>query len=203
VVGGLPVPWVAQWSQESAQALRRPRIEQRPGPDGELVQTLVADNERRDRFGILWMAMSHRPGRGEPRFAELHPDRQRESMDRGLCQVCSTRIRPPVTFLAPSEWAYETLGGRRDRISTLHAPVCSGCASVSAQRCPHLRGEAFLFVAAQTVTPCAVVGDVYDLHSGEVTRRNMICRHDEPASRLLVARQRIAELEAWEPIEIP
>jgi hypothetical protein len=192
---GLPVPWVTQWTAETALPLKRPRVEDSPGPDGESVPTLVCDNDSqmRDRHGILWMHLSARIGSGQAQFAQLHPIRQRRAIDERRCQICGQRISGQLTFLLPDSW----LGA--PTVETFHPPVCERCAPMAMRLCPHVHGNTFQLVAVEQSMPVAVVGDIYNLMTG-AREQTIIARHDDPRSRLLIARQRITALSGLRPV---
>lgn len=125
------VPYITQWSGERA-------------PKSEMVirqGRLAFANERpydRDSDGVLWSRAPSQPGKGKPEFGKVHALRQRNAMERLLCQVCgktADRNQDGILWL---------LGEIPDSsgdsgILTAHPPVCLPCARASVSSCPHLR----------------------------------------------------------------
>ncbi|MEW1550487.1 hypothetical protein [Streptomyces tsukubensis] len=157
---GVPVPYIAAWSGEQPHPrnlIGRPRNGLGYGDE------TAAD---RDRDGALWQRMSHAPGSGVPDYGRVHPLRQRETMQRLLCQVCrapASRTDAGFLFLLPDHSA----GWPRwpERMICFHPPVCDGpCIEAAARYCPHLaRG-----IAARSTSPRAhgVYGTRHRLHNG-------------------------------------
>ncbi|RLL67290.1 hypothetical protein [Streptomyces sp. Z26] len=129
----VPVPYITRWSGERA-------------PDVELVVRrgrLAFAKERpydRDSAGVLWTRTPSQPGKGRPQYGKVHPLRQRNAMDRLLCQVCgqpADRNEDGVLWLVGED--PDDQGGRDGGLHTMHPPLCLPCAHTSIHACPHLR----------------------------------------------------------------
>ncbi|OEV11444.1 hypothetical protein AN218_13015 [Streptomyces nanshensis] len=127
------VPYITQWSGERA-------------PKSELVirrGRLAFADERpydRDSNGVLWSRVPSQPGKGKPEFGKVHALRQRNAMERLLCQVCgkaADRNQDGILWLLGE--APDSSGD--SGVLTAHPPLCLPCAHASVSACPHLRRE--------------------------------------------------------------
>ncbi|MFJ6566875.1 hypothetical protein ACIQNU_05610 [Streptomyces sp. NPDC091292] len=97
----------------------------------------------RDAHGNLWARMTRPPEdeRGRALWAFMDPLRQRECMDRLLCQVCA---KPAETDAGTVFIEWQRPGGGPkplNKITTDAPPVCLTCLPVTFQACPFLRDE--------------------------------------------------------------
>jgi len=97
--------------------------------------------EDRDAYGVLWQrAPTLPPGeRGVPRFAKVHPSRQRHACENMLCQVCGKPadrdVFGRVLWLLPeNDFTHRKHGWVR----TGNPPICSVHAPIARVACPHL-----------------------------------------------------------------
>jgi hypothetical protein len=128
------VPYIATWSEEHEPPLNL--VEHRGIGLGFADET-AAD---RDREGVLWNRSVMRPGQGRPRFAVIHPWRQRRVMRRLWCQVGghpADRDEQGVLWLLPDRRNAWT--GWPEGLQVAEPPVCIGCAVLATRLCPHLR----------------------------------------------------------------
>ncbi|WP_367139433.1 hypothetical protein [Saccharothrix sp. HUAS TT1] len=166
---GRIVPHVTAWSGEQVDPITRPfgyvtRDDGREYLTYEHAEVsgLAAGSpllEQRDLFGLLWFSGHDRPGVGEPQFAIVHAQRQRDCMIGRRCQVCGTPFPRggPVTFLVPEHVVPED--GRP--FETAHPPVCGPCRPYALVQCPHLRQVPFAWVVARAYRPTGVLADLY------------------------------------------
>jgi hypothetical protein len=129
----LRVPWISPWSSEAAgdHTIVRRRL---GGPGIGYADECHFD--RRD--DVLWVRVPAAPGHGRPRFAGVHALRQRQAMDRMLCQVCGGPTERPdgrYLFLVHSTSGRAIEEGER----TSAPPVHEACAREAVRDCPHLR----------------------------------------------------------------
>lgn len=76
---------------------------------------------------------------GEPNFLRQSPQRQRECMVRGLCQVCARPVPWPGRQLVVSSVSVETIDGPRGPVAVVTEPwLCPPCAAFATQVCPTL-----------------------------------------------------------------
>ncbi|SER24901.1 hypothetical protein SAMN04487983_101379 [Streptomyces sp. yr375] len=132
---GLRVPWIAPWS---AEATGKPPIVPRRRVGPGIGYQDEHHTDRRD--DVLWIRVPLTPGRGTPHFAGVHALRQRQAMDRDLCQVCGRLAvgdRPDgrVLFLMHSASGRPVSEGEL----TAAPPVHEACAREAVLECPHLR----------------------------------------------------------------
>ncbi|SFC18299.1 hypothetical protein [Streptomyces aidingensis] len=133
-------------------------------PGGQGLRYLAEEPGDRDAQGVLWGRVSQsRDGdrlTGAPRFAEVHPSRQREAMAWLRCQVCmrpASRTRAGWLFL-------ESAGRSADRLEgmlTAQPPACAEHARLAAERCPHLAAGGFIAVRARLPRLYGVIGTPY------------------------------------------
>jgi hypothetical protein len=148
------VPYITQWSGERAPT---PTMTVRRG------RLAFADERHydRDSHGILWTRTPSQPGKGKPEFGKVHALRQRNAMERLLCQVCSQPAdhnRDGILWLlgeAPCAAETET-----DGVLTAHPPLCLPCANTSVRACPHLRRE-YVVLRVRAFERAGVRGALY------------------------------------------
>lgn len=153
----LVVPYVASWSEERPvrESLLRVR------PDGGGLRWSDEVTEDRDDRGVLWGRTQAAQGTGFPQFHLVHPHRQRETMQRMLCQVCAqpaSRTSRGWLFLMSDETAERMLAEGGDLCT--QPPLCVPCAGISSLRCPHLRNRT-IAIRAKRVRPYGVDGVLY------------------------------------------
>lgn len=198
-VGGLPVPWVARWSDEEPSGSVRVTWTRKLNDAGQLDVLLRYADERsgdRDTFGWLW-ARADGPATGTPQFGQLHPRRQRQCMDELRCQVCGRR--QPTSR---STWLLPSSDMQTSPPRTTHAPVCPSCMRQALALCPHLSRGGWQAFSAQSVEPVGVYADVYDPDTGRVQMKGTLPLTHPWAGRAL-AKQRVVALHGCEPFTAP
>jgi hypothetical protein len=145
----------------------------------------------------VWWASATTDLDGAPIFGQLHPGRQRRSVDERLCQVCAEPLPRPL-WLVPSVWLRDAGGALRDELVSQHAPTCGQCTQQAQRLCPHVRGVSFVIVRAAAVAPWGVIGDVLGRH-GVIARARPV-RRDDPALGRVLAKQRVISLRGWEAV---
>lgn len=114
------------------------------GPDGRLrlgYRTELPDD--RDLNGVLWARCSQQVGSnglpiGKPQWKLVHPARQRDCMQRLLCQICAQPARTPQGFIfltSPGE-----LPPGATTLHTTQPPVCPRHTRTATTLCPALAG---------------------------------------------------------------
>lgn len=147
-----PVPYITQWSRERVSTfdmvVRRGRLafaDERPYD--------------RDSNGVLWTRAPSQPGKGKPEFGKVHALRQRNAMDRLLCQVCgqaADRNQDGILWLlgeAPDD-------SDGEGVLTAHPPLCLPCLDVSVKACPHLRRQ-YVALRVRRLEQAGVRGALY------------------------------------------
>ncbi|HEX5405956.1 MAG TPA: hypothetical protein VFX16_27080 [Pseudonocardiaceae bacterium] len=149
------VPYIATWSEEYEPSLK---LVERPGIGLGFADETAAD---RDRDGVLWNRTVMLPGQGRPRFAVIHPLRQRRVMRRLFCQVCGNpadRDEQGVLWLLPD--LRDSQVGWPEGMIVAEPPVCAACAVLAGRLCPHLR-RGNVMVRARRFPLSGVKGFVY------------------------------------------
>lgn len=193
---GLPVPWIARWSNETAldTPMHAALIDNRlhlavgPAPTNHPLGIRAGYRAQRDELGLLWQPDHDAPGSGVPEFATLHARRQRACMIDGLCQVCGRPFGDQsVTFL-DSVMRKPRKPGRP--LVTLTAPTCRGCAAVAMVKCPaHRRArDKRVIVVAHAYRPYAVLGDVFGYNAEQQSVRLERPRHTIHLDDALISR---------------
>ncbi|WP_078971080.1 hypothetical protein [Streptomyces chattanoogensis] len=138
----------------------------RPGPNGGLY---YADEGPRDRDarGVLWARCSQsRLGNtlhGKPRWRDVHPARQRECMEKLLCQGCvqqASRTSLGYLFLAsppPDTTSNDWVEGYR----TAQPPLCLEHAVIATEQCGHLLREGVVALRSRVPRLYGVLGMYY------------------------------------------
>lgn len=156
------VPYITAWSEEQTPPAVLIEL---PGTGIAYPDETLAD---RDRNGVLWYRMPFRPGQGRPEFGKVHPLRQRQTMQRLLCQVCAgpaNATKDGVLWLLKdhqADWPSWPNG-----MGVTEPPICLPCAQTSIRLCPALRKGAAV-VRASSFTIAGVHGT---LHRGGRTLR--------------------------------
>jgi hypothetical protein len=158
------VPHITAWSLEHPQA--RGLV---AGPDG-LAYTDESPEDR-DPDGALWTNWSQCRYRGTPRFAIVHPQRQRTAMQELLCQVCA---QPADVDSRGVLWLLED--NRDDfphwpeELLTTHPPVCLPCTQEAIESCPHLN-KGFVAVRVKRSQIFGVYGSIHARSPGALLGR--------------------------------
>lgn len=182
-------PYITSWSAERAE---RPTVVERRSGIGYLDETVYD----RDRHGVLWVRSLVRQGHGEPRFAVVHPLRQRRAMRRLLCNVCGG---PADRAEDGALWLLSDLRDGwpswPERMGVNEPPVCLPCVRVASRMCPALRKGA-VAVRAREHPIAGIHGLVYrttgTVWPEPVEHTNVA--YGDPASRWVVASKLIREL---------
>ncbi|MCH6161633.1 hypothetical protein [Streptomyces marispadix] len=158
------VPYITQWSGE--EVAPRPKMVMRRG------RIAFADERPydRDSRGVLWARTPCQPGKGRPQFGLVHPLRQRNAVERLLCQVCggpADRDADGVLWLLtdePTDEPTEEPGTPADAgsedVVTEHPPLCLPCARIAVTACPRLRRD-FTAVRVRALEQAGVRGALY------------------------------------------
>ncbi|GGX36704.1 hypothetical protein [Streptomyces chryseus] len=146
VQNGLPVPYIAAWSNERKHT---PILRRREGPDGPYLAYRDETVHDRDMYGALWVRQGIARGKGRADFAAVHPLRQRQAAVRLLCQVCGTDTltqTPDQQLFVMRDTGQPITEGE----TTDAPPVCVPCAHTAVRNCPRLRAR---HVAAWVASP--------------------------------------------------
>lgn len=151
------VPYVTAWSREQPELFSQLKFRS----DGNGLAWENEQSAERDTHGVLW-ARVHGRGEGTPRFGSADPLRQREVMERLLCQVCagpSSRTSKGYLFLnpAPDEKPGANWG---EQAITSEGPVCLPCAGIAVEQCWSLRRHGVVALRARKVSRFGVYGTV-------------------------------------------
>ncbi len=112
---GLPVPWVASWSDEEQFS-----VAACPYAAGRLA---------------LWQP--HRPGQGRPIFALPHVVRQRQAIAEQRCSLCGARLQGSTKVSLSTDRPTDVAG--HGMIPLVIEPLLHrACAITSLQHCPAL-----------------------------------------------------------------
>lgn len=155
---GLPVPYVALWSDE------RVGPEMRETTDG--IEPVPGTQWAKKHHG-MWMMTGPNLFTGKPEFGATHSRRQRECMERQLCQVCGERKRSCLWVIPGGDITHELLWKRR---MVRNPPVCEECLELASTVCPHLMSVEpleVLTVMGNRGKPVAVTGDL--IFHGRIT----------------------------------
>lgn len=129
------VPYVATWSAE--ERTDPPVVERPSGLGIAYADETPAD---RDSRGVLWDRFTLRPGQGRPRYAQIHPARQRRAMRKLICQVCGA---PADTTDDGVLWLFPAEPDPRPEwpngATATEPPICLPCLHLSLRVCPALR----------------------------------------------------------------
>ncbi|MPZ79794.1 MAG: hypothetical protein GEV28_05090 [Actinophytocola sp.] len=149
----------------------------------------------RDSRGVLWHTHASFPGRGRPKFGEMHPQRQRRVMRKLLCQVCAgpaDQSDEGVLWLLPDfrdDWP-----GWPTRMGLDEPPVCRPCLRLSVRVCPALRRGA-VAIRARGYPLCGVYGAVYSRGPNSLVSRDVrTVAYEDPAIRWTRAGRLLREL---------
>lgn len=121
--GNIPVPYSAAWTEENTYFLA-------PCP---------WVNSQRQYKGLLALHQKSAPAQGRPTFAKPHMNRQRESLFKGLCDICAMPMRNR-TKVSMSEERWTDVQGVKMPL-VVEPLCCRGCARVALTQCPHLKRQ--------------------------------------------------------------
>ncbi|MFF8847977.1 hypothetical protein ACF08N_35610 [Streptomyces sp. NPDC015127] len=173
---GLPVPYIAAWSNERVIT---PRLRRRVIRGGSCLSYRDETPYDRDLSGALWVRQAIAPGRGRADFASVHALRQRQASSRLRCQVCGTdtlAASPARLLFVLRDTGQPIAEGEL----TTAPPVCIPCARISVRHCPNLRTG---HVAAWVARPhlWGVAGVLYDPATVRPLHRPMTSPLDQVA----------------------
>ncbi|WP_314175706.1 hypothetical protein [Streptomyces winkii] len=158
----------------------------------------------RDSQGILWSRTPSQPGKGKPQFGQVHALRQRNAMERLLCQVCggmADRNPDGILWLLPEELDRSPEADHEEVITT-HPPLCLPCAHTSTKACPHLRRE-FTAVRVRDFERAGVRGALYQPSTPHPVAVDAIgVAFDDPLIRWVRAGQLLLRLTDFQPIDL-
>lgn len=186
---GVPVPWVARWSNERSTvrsvAVRMPVGQSMRFPE------VTFPNAQRDDLGILWQPDGTTRG-GVPEFGDVNTHRQVACMRHKRCQVCGNRLlTSPYNLLVIDKEAMQL----ESTLRTTTPMVCDSCAAEAMAVCPALRKGRKLY-KVKSFEPVAVWGPVY--HAG-VPAHMMPPSFDVPleheAVRSVIGKQMVVKVE--------
>lgn len=181
-------PYITAWSEE--QNLPYTLVE-RPGGGIAYRDETLAD---RDRNGVLWFRTPFRLGQGRPEFGRIHPLRQRQTMQRLLCQVCAgpaDRTEDGVLWLLKDH--REDWPSWPDHMGVTEPPICVPCVQVSLRLCPALRRGAVV-VRADSFMLAGVHGPLYRGGSKLTATGAATVTFEDPAIRWVRAVSLVREL---------
>ncbi|MFF8880737.1 hypothetical protein [Streptomyces flaveolus] len=155
---GVRVPYIAPWTGEIRE---QPRLERRPLNKGGGI-AYVDEHRLYDRHAdILWVRMGAVRGTGKPLLAGVNSQRQRQAMDRQLCQVCGAttygRADGHHLYLLAEREGKPIAEGEQ----TSAPPIHEACAAEALRDCPHLR-EGAVAAWVERPEPWGVAGMLYD-----------------------------------------
>jgi len=167
------IPYVTQRAGEEAApdnlVLRPSKVSRGRGH----YRLFYADEEPMDRDlrQVLWARVSFNPydqrqqPTGDPEWSLMHPFRQRVTMERLRCQVCTASATTPlgIIFLAGAH-DYER---KEPPLLTNQPPVCPKHVRTAAALCPHLQKDPVVLLAS-SAPMYGVLGTVYGLVDGSV-----------------------------------
>jgi len=128
---GMPVPYVALWSDEAVG----PTMESTP----QGVQPVPGAKWVRREFD-MWMMAGPTRQTGVPDFGSTQSARQRKCMTRPLCQVCG-ESRTDMFWVIPNDGSHPALWDSPEGHFVINPPVCDDCLEVAGRWCPHLRAK--------------------------------------------------------------
>ncbi|MET9593131.1 hypothetical protein ABZY45_19635 [Streptomyces sp. NPDC006516] len=169
------------------------------------------DEEPMDRGprSALWSRVSFNPydakkfPTGEPEWKLMHPFRQRITMERMRCQVCTNPARTPsgTIFLAGARDYPDTT----PPLLTNQPPVCAKHVRTATALCDHLQEDPVVFLA--TSAPLyGVLGTLYGVVDGEV---QVVAQPQEPLPLAhpnlptLLASQLVRRLATFHVLTVP
>lgn len=117
VYGGIPVPYTVSWSGEQKVFLSRCPYAQ-----------------------ALAMSSPQCPGVGKPSFGSPHPNRQREAIAIGLCDLCGRSIKT-TTKVSLSQARPVAHAASFGDILQVEPLLHRQCAAVCMEHCPSLRRQ--------------------------------------------------------------
>ncbi|MDX2681122.1 hypothetical protein [Streptomyces soliscabiei] len=199
---GVRVPWISPWSSEAARD--RPIVQRRLGGPGI---GYVDEHHTDRRDGVLWVRVPATPGRGTPRFAGVHALRQRQALDRMLCQVCGGLCERPdgrYLFLIHSTSGRPIAEGER----TAAPPVHEACAREAIRDCPHLR-RGWTAALVTGVPSWGVAGVLYDRVTlqprpgpSDGSGLEYVSYDDDSQLRWVLAAREVIALYGVEPVDV-
>jgi hypothetical protein len=154
-VGHVVTPYITAWSAE-----KDPPVMLVERPAGGIAYWDEAMGDR-DRHDVLWFRTPYRLGQGQPVFGQVHPVRQRRTMQRLLCQVCAgpaDKTQDGVLWLLKDH--REDWPSWPDGMGVTEPPICVPCVRTSIRMCPALRKGAAL-VRAGSFVVAGVHGTLY------------------------------------------
>ncbi|MFM9447011.1 hypothetical protein [Streptomyces acidiscabies] len=178
------------------------------GPDGRprLAYRTELPGDR-DLYDVLWARCPQKRGpdglpTGDPQWRDVHPARQRECMQRLLCQVCAQPARTKRGFaflVAPGE-----LRPHETTLLTTQPPVCRRHIRTAAALCPYLRDDpTVLLVPAPRLH--GVVGALYEHTSHRVRPAPAdigSLPYGHPCLRWYLASQMVRRLHSFEVVDL-
>lgn len=160
----------------------------------------------RDSHGNLWIRMAPSPEPGRVRYDSMHPARQRDCMQRMLCQICAEpadRTRDGWLFIdwrredSPPTWP--------ERSITSMPPLCSAHVGESLRQCPFLRRTEHAVLRVRKPHLYGVSGTLYRLtdHGWLASDHDTLCPYDKPRHPGLLASRLHRELRQVTVVDLP
>lgn len=196
---GHPVPWVTRWTHEIAPdrfAYNLTISRDAQGKAGK--PELHYEDRNEDRMdGVLWQREGIRRG-GKPDWASVSTYRQRLSMRKRKCQVCSNEITDlPIRWLMPLD-GLEYVD--ENTVITVQPPTCSACIPLALELCPNLNARGYMILKVLDYSIWGVYGQVIITHENKPAMiQTAICYDTEqygPDFTLgqVMAQQQVAQL---------
>ncbi|MFI7415350.1 hypothetical protein ACIBU0_42620 [Streptomyces sp. NPDC049627] len=183
-------PYVTRWTGEGTSA-----ADVTVTASGATYVDPIKDALARDLDGALW-TLCQGEASGKPEYAaELHPERQKSTMDGLLCAGCNKPadrngdgmlwVLPLLDDAEESNW---------EGIQAAIPPMCAVCADRAPLLCPVLR-EGHVKLRVREAEPIGVRGTLYPRpgEPGE-PQEDVLVLYDSPDLPFVVARQAVREL---------
>lgn len=180
---GVPVPWVAIWSEE----MYGPEMESLP--DGTIQPKWGFTHLTSREYG-MWMLTTPDDRSGHPEFGATHSRRQREAMRDVLCQVCGEHVEGKMFWVVPNEPPHIELWLIRQ---VINPPVCGPCLELAREVCPHLKSTPPATIVPHAGSkPIGVTGTL--MIDGVIQPYDALAKLDDPARLMMLGRQLLVEV---------
>ncbi|MER6109357.1 hypothetical protein [Streptomyces hirsutus] len=184
----LGAPYVTPWTGEAIAPLPVTVT-----TVGAAYEDPVADAIARDQDGVLW-AVCRGMATGKPEYAaELHPERQKATMEGFLCACCR---KPAARDDRGMLWVLPFLGEPEswEGVQSAIPPMCEQCARTVPRLCPELR-EGHVQLRVREAELVGVRGTLYPRPDRPgVPDPDALVLYDSPGLPFVVARQVVREL---------
>jgi hypothetical protein len=177
--GGHPVPWVTRWTNEIAPDRFQYNLTITRDANGKPSKPELHYDDRNEDLmdGVLWQREGLSRG-GKPDWASVSTYRQRLSMRKRKCQVCSEPITDmPIRWLMPLDGVEYV---DEDTAITQQPPTCSACIELALELCPNLNRNGYMILRVLDYSIWGVYGQVIITHENKPTMiQTAICYDTE------------------------